>query len=403
MKTSNLILAASLTVNAALVAVVAINAPSVFHLGPNIPAEPAAPAVRPTAPTGTSGAQPGAASWAALKGEDLKSLAARLRAAGLPPGVIRAIVKARLDEQFHAQRQELVDRAVSMPYWNAHFGNFDAKTLLGLRAIGKQENKEIKDLLGTNDDPGNPFGNAFRQESNYGISKEKFDRIQAINSDFGDMRSEVYGDAKGVMLPEDTEKMNYLRKEEQAEVAAELSPDELLEYQLRTSNAAYQLRSTMSAFNPTEGEFRAIFKAQQDFDSQYGSSEEQLTPEQQKDKEAHKAELLGKIQDAVGPERAAEYKVETDPNYVQVSRLVDRLELPAAATQQVVSLQSDITKRADAIRRDPGLSAADKASQLAALADEATTQITAVMGDRGMAAYKQNGGGWLQGLKPPSN
>jgi hypothetical protein len=82
---------------------------------------------------------------------------------------------------------------------------------------------------------------------------------------------------------------------------------------------------------------------------------------------------------------------------------VDRLELPAAATQQVVEVQSEISKRADAIRKDPSLSDADRGSLLAALADEATGRITAVMGDRGMEAYKQNGGGWLQALKPPSN
>jgi hypothetical protein len=205
------------------------------------------------------------------------------------------------------------------------------------------------------------------------------------------------------MLPEDKEKMDYLQKEEKAEIAAELSPDELLEYQLRTSNTAGNLRYMLTAFNPTEDEFRAIFKAQQDFDSQYGSSDGPLTPDQLKEREAHNADLFTKIQDAIGPERAAEYKVESDPNYVQLSRLVDRLELPAAATQQVASVQGDITKRADAIRKDPGLSAADKSSQLAALADEASAQITAVMGDRGLQAYKQNGGGWIQGLKPPSN
>jgi hypothetical protein len=333
----------------------------------------------------------------------MKSMIARMRAAGYPPGVIRAIVKAQLDEQFYAKRKELVDRTTSSPYWSARFGNFDPKTLTTLRNINIQENKAIKELLGTNDDPGNPFGNSFRQDSTSGLSKEKFGRVQAINNDFNEMRNNVYGDTNGIMLPEDKEKMEYLQKEEQAEIAAELSPEELFEYQLRLSGTAYNLRSALTAFKPTEDEFRAIFKAQQDFDSQYGSSEEQLTPEQLKNKEDHKADLLAKIQDAIGPDRAAEYKVESDPNYIQLSRLVDRLELPAAATQQVASVQSDITKRADAIRKDPGLSAADKSSQLAALSDEAAAQITAVMGDRGLQAYKQNGGGWLQGLKPPSN
>jgi hypothetical protein len=44
------------------------------------------------------------------------------------------------------------------------------------------------------------------------------------------------------------------------------------------------------------------------------------------------------------------------------------------------------------------------ALETATLADEATGSITAVMGERGMSAYKNSGGGWIQSLKqPPSN
>jgi hypothetical protein len=394
-KASNLIIAASLTANAVLVAVVAINAPEVFHFGQKSTAGPAAAAIRPSAQPDSLDGNPGARTWAALKGEDLKSMIARMRAAGFPPGVIRAVAKAQLDEQLRAQRKELVDQLGSRPYWSTHYGVFDAKTLTGLGVISRHEAKELNDLLGPDENGNNPPGVTYTDDATAGLSRKKFERIQAIGADFTDMRASIVGGANGYILPEDQEKLNYLAKERQAEINAELSPDEQFEYQLRTSNMANQLRYTLSTFNPTEDEFRAIFKAQQDFDSQYGPSDGPLTPEQQKDKEDHKGDLLAKIQDAIGPDRAAEYKVESDPNYIQLSRLVDRLELPAAATQQVASVQGDITKRADAIRKDPGLSAADRSSQLAALSDEAAAQITAVLGDRGLQAYKQNGGGWL--------
>jgi hypothetical protein len=403
MKAPTLIIAASLAANAALVALVVLKPPALFHPGSGSAPVSQAPVSRPFVVADSPGGTLGARTWSALKGEDMKSLIARLRAAGFPLGVIRGIVKAQLDELYHAQRKELVDRTGSTPYWTAHFGSFDPKTLTALRTINLEENKAIKDLLGSNDDPGNPFGNAFHQDSMSGLSKEKDDRIRAINTDFNEMRNGVYGATNGVMLPEDKEKMDYLQKEEKAEIAAELSADELFEYQIRTSSAAGSLRYALSAFNPTEEEFRAIFKAQQDFDAQYGSQEVQLTPEQAREKEAHQSDLFAKIQDAIGPDRAAEYKQQSDPNYVQLSRLVDRLELPAAATQQVSTVQSDISKRADAIRKEQGLSAADRSSQLSALADEATGEISAVMGDRGMEAYKQNGGQWIQNLKPPSN
>jgi hypothetical protein len=80
-----------------------------------------------------------------------------------------------------------------------------------------------------------------------------------------------------------------------------------------------------------------------------------------------------------------------------------RFNLPPAATQQVMDIETDITKRADAIRADTSLTDAVRTSQLAALADEATTKATTVVGERGFEAYKQSVGSWIQHLNPPQN
>ena len=77
--------------------------------------------------------------------------------------------------------------------------------------------------------------------------------------------------------------------------------------------------------------------------------------------------------------------------------------LPPAATRQVMDIQADITKRADAIRQDKSITDSERTSQLSALADEATTKATSVVGDRGFEAYRQNSGNWIQNLKPPAN
>jgi hypothetical protein len=403
-KAPTLILAASLAANALLLAVVVINDPWLFPFGQsNAPTEVRPPAARPAATAGQAGSEMGARTWTALKGENINSLIARLRAAGFPSNVVRAIVKAQMDEQILPRRKALVAEMGPRPFWSAHYGGFDRKTMTGLVAISRDETKSINDLLGPDDGVNIFLGVATRAESTAGLSKEKYDRIQAINSDFADMQNNIYGSANGVMLPEDNEKLQYLQKEQDSEIAAELSPDELLEYKLRTSNTAGQLRYSLAAFNPTEDEFRSIFKAQQDFDKQYGS-DGNLTPDQQRVRQEHQGDLFAAIQDAIGPARAADYKQQSDPNYIQLTHLVERLDLPASVSQQVASVQGDISKRADAVRKDPGLTASDRNSQLAALSDEATGSITAALGDRGMEAYKQNGGGWIQSLKqPPSN
>jgi tRNA(Ile)-lysidine synthase len=61
---------------------------------------------------------------------------------------------------------------------------------------------------------------------------------------------------------------------------------------------------------------------------------------------------------------------------------------------------ASIQARARAIQTNRDLPAADRATQLAALQAEATAKLTTSLTPRGLAAYKENGGYWLENLKP---
>ncbi|HTU02809.1 MAG TPA: hypothetical protein VMG58_13365 [Candidatus Sulfotelmatobacter sp.] len=122
------------------------------------------------------------------------------------------------------------------------------------------------------------------------------------------------------------------------------------------------------------------------------------SPGQQRERQARQGEVVAQIQEILGADRFAEYKRDTDPACLAVSRLAERLDLPPTAAQQ-----DDIGGRADATRRDQSLASADKSSQLAALADEATGKVAAVLGGHGLAAYRQAGGWWIRNLRPRTN
>jgi hypothetical protein len=104
----------------------------------------------------------------------------------------------------------------------------------------------------------------------------------------------------------------------------------------------------------------------------------------------------------LSPDRLAQYEAKTDPKYLAISQLVQRFDFPRAATQRMVDVQNDISKRADAIRQDKSLTNADRSAQLAALGEEATTKASSIIGDEGLAAYKQGVGAWIDALKPPA-
>jgi hypothetical protein len=232
------------------------------------------------------------------------------------------------------------------------------------------------------------------------LPPEKIDQLQSILSDYGEMRSQVYSTANGVWLPEDRSKLALLDKEQHVDLAALLTPQELEEYNLRNSSTASQLRSQLALFNPTEDEFRAIFKIQQTLDDQFGSTMTMTMEQRRQYMEAQK-QLLPQFQAVLAPDRFAAFQQAVDPAYQQINRLVARLDLPPETSTQVVTLQKDILQRATSAQAMRDLTPDQRAAQLVVLNQEATAKLTQTLGARGFDAYKATGGGyWLQMLQP---
>jgi hypothetical protein len=344
-----------------------------------------------------------AAVFSTLDSSDLKSFIDRLRAAGVPHEILRAIAEAKVNDALFERRTELAKTyVVPQPYWSHKFQQTDPKLWREMQAVEKDRVAMLKEALGPDapqPDEG-PIMKAIAQNNSGGIPRENLDRMNAIMSDYNDLKGEIMASSNGVWTQEVRDKLAYLDKEQKADMATALSPDAYFEYQLRNSPVAANLRNSLSAFNPTEDEFRAVFKAQQDFNQQYGDPYGQMSPDQQIERQAHQSELNSSIAQALGSERYADYHTQTDPNYVMTNNFVQQLGLPQTATQQVVSVRDDIGKRADAIRHDPTLSDADRSSQMSALADEASSRLSAILGDNELAAYKQAGGYWIPNVIP---
>lgn len=405
MKFTPLLLAGSLAANAALVAF--------FFLRPatNPSAAVTAPAPAPqrstAAAAGTSDAKatdstpgPSAKLWAQLQSGDLATLPDRLRAAGFPPAMIRALVAAQVNEQFSARRKALMANQEEPAFWKGTARSFiDPKAMAELRALGKEQADLMKSLLGADGVSGGDEMLTWQRRQFGNLPAEKLSALQAINADYSELQQAIHAKANGLMLREDRTQLAFLEKEKLADMKKALSPQEFEDYQLRSSNTANQLRSQLTGFDATEAEFRALFKVAAAVDEQFGAIAPfgSFNPG---DYQARQAALLAQTQATLSPERFAAYKQAIDPQYQQVNRLVARLELPPATSQQVVAVQQDIQARARALQTNRDLPAADRAAQLAALSAEATAKLTTALTPRGLEAYKQNGGNWLDMLKP---
>jgi hypothetical protein len=330
---------------------------------------------------------------------DDRAFVAQLRAAGYPPEVIRTLVFARVEQRYADQVQMLRHKMAEQPYWRSPamglaFSGLSPEERVAARELYKQITAEAKALLGDGDEALSSYEKARRERTMGNLSSDKVRQLEAISTDYNEMMMMLRERTKGgIMLKADREKLRLLEKEQRADLAAVLTPDELLEYDLRGSSTASSVRSRLRYFQPNETEYRALAGIQLELDQKYGGAN--LSPEEQAQRQAAEKELPTKLQAVLSPERYADYLVMTDGAYSQTSTFLTAVNLDPKLTRDVISIKQDLTRRADAIRDNTAFTPEQKNAQLVMLADEASARLSATLGQQNFATYKKNVGTWM--------
>lgn len=407
MKALPLVLAGSLVFNAVLLAAFVrpsfspaarASDPTATLPAPGRP--PTGPSVTAAeSPSGKSGVVPSAAAstWRDLHTADLPALIAQLQADGCPPQLLRAIVGWRLHEQFAVRRRALFANLQEPPYWQARNQSLDPKLMAAQRKLSREYRQQLEELLGPAEAADDPMAEYWRQRQYGNISPAKAEQLREITSDYSELRSQVYSEANGLMMPEDRQKLAFLEAELRRDLAQVLTSGELENYELRSSSTAQNLRHQLTTFDATADEFRALFHAARAVEEQFGAQTGFNSMEQAQQRQAAFLQAAGST---LSPERLAQLTQATDPRYQTLNRIVARYELPTTIVPQIASVQQSIQESASLIRRNRSLSAADRTTQLTALAQEANTSLEAMLGPKAFEAYKQNAGGWMRSLVP---
>lgn len=355
------------------------------------------PAPAPLAAVGATAPAPPALTaeiWPGLKTADLAALTARLRDAGFPKEMIRAMLAAQIAESFAARRKALEPPVEHLPFWKDPAPN--AKAEVALRQLNREQEKALRDLLG--DDPHAADQIYLTQQGGRldFLPAEKAAEILGLLRDYNDRRSDIYA-AGGYST--DREKLAGIDKAQRDAIVRSLTPPELVEYDLRNSSSARDLRSALAALNPTEAEFRAIFQLRQPFDEKFNYNNGIPPPEEMRQRDGAEKLLNTQIKALLAPERAAEYDRATDNNFRQTSQLVARLELPAETTVSLWNTQKEFEKRRGEIFSSAP--ADQRVQRLGDLQREAVAKVTPLLGTASrVEAYKLYGGSWLNNLVP---
>lgn len=346
---------------------------------------------------GTTGPTPAVRFWDTLP-SDPESIAAALKAAGVPAGIIRPILAAKLGQRREARRIELEQATPLQPYWRAFMpeswvqatlrNNFD------LRKMDREDEQTIARLAGPKSDVSIPFYRRIFGD----LPDNKLVQLMAIQVDDDEMNRSLTESALVVQMPDDARLLRTLSEEREKDIRAVLTPEEYEEFQYRVQNRTTNRIRHLADFQPNEDEFKTIYRFQKPFDDQF----ELDLPRNAAATATYQAaqrQLVADISQALGPERGLEYERAIDPTSKQLAQIVDQVRLPADAAVNAWLVQRDIQNRL-ARTLAAGGGYAGTVPQRLALQAEAFERLGLVLGQRGFELYRQQLGGWLNNLNP---
>lgn len=196
-------------------------------------------------------------------GANLREIAAELRAAGFPDTLVKMVLLALVNEELMRRQQAIFDWT-TVPYWK------ESRPTLEQQRAMRELQKERRALLAEAGLPPTPMEEAFRRRQFGGLSEAKVAALEKIQQDYSDMRQELFehqergGSTAGRDL---MAQQKLLQEEQERDIAALFTPEEKLEFELRNSNAANQVRSQLRGIDVNEQEFRELFAAQKAYET----------------------------------------------------------------------------------------------------------------------------------------
>ena len=339
-----------------------------------------------------------AEAWALIFSDNPDRFTTNLRAAGVSEDHIRWLVSGLVYHKVDKAKVSARAKALK-PYWSTRPEGEDEDSQDENKLLAAAS-EDLKRLLGS-EDPVTEEVQLQGLRSEYGnLAPDKIRSISRIIDDYGELRSKVMEGSGGIMFPEDTKKLELLEKEQKHDILALLSDTEREEYELRSSDTANRLRSTIQGVSVSEAEYRRLFQLQKEFDAAWnGEDPSAQAANSAAQREAAEKQLQAEFKQVMGGQRYEDYERANDYSFKIAQQIVDRLQLPKENALAVYQLRKSVEQQLKDLQNAQTLP--PEARNLAARQLEATAKasLSQYLGSTGAVVYKDNGGYWLNELE----
>ena len=335
--------------------------------------------------------------WETVEASSYLDYIDNLRRIGCPEKTIRDIILADVNKLYKTKRRAASGQK-KFEFWkaNAMFGmGMDKDNVETMRELNAERDELLKQLGIESSFESemslilNPLQQSLGflpEQKQVAVMKE----LQGIQSRIAELSEDGSADIEMVWKAQ---------RETEESIKGMLSEEEYTAYLLRKSNTAHQLRSQIAGFDPSEEEFRTVFKLKRAFDEEYGEIginldllEEQL--------KAQKT-LNEQIRQSLGDERYADYERAQDYQFQQIHSSLKKADLGTGEAIQVYDMQKVAQDAALQLRGNQTLNEAERRERLRQIRNETESAIQQVVGTEGWEKFNRpSNTRWLQSISP---
>lgn len=320
--------------------------------------------------------------------DDMRRTVADLRASGYPAAVVRAVVNQLLNERF-APRQPNADQ----PFWKQSAPT--PEMVAAQNALNQERRALFEALLGPDARPSAALDESARQRRYGSLGDEKIDAVARIERDYSEMTAETWAKRRGnLVVSNDTlmQSQQLMEQEKLADMAAVLTPEELIQYEMRNAQAARTLINNLRNVDVTETEYARLYQAQKAF-SEANPRRTIMDAATFAERQAAQMALNEEARAVLGETRFYSYVEGSDFQYANVAKAFVAFPSVAPSTAyQVYGLQTEL--QALMIRNpNDGPPSPERIAEMRTTVEAYNQRLESLVGAEAAEAYRKQGAG----------
>jgi uncharacterized protein YdbL (DUF1318 family) len=342
--------------------------------------------------------------WRVVESPDYRTYIANLRAIGCPEETIRDIIITDINKLYAQKQQAINPYFRSNQYWLAGAAAVSPAQAREfqrqLRQLEREKRELVRNLLGVDYQAEMARQTPYLQLQDRQLAflpEAKRARIRQIQEKYNDLREDFALQHEGPLTAELRAQLETWQNQQEQEIRALLTPEELREYDMRVSPVGVELQTRMSAFSgASEENYRQVFAIEQRYQEQLKTLQAAgaLTPEALQNLERQREiELKNTLGD-----RYAEYERTRDPAYREIYQTLQQLKLPAQTASTVHDLKRAAEEQYRQLVTHPGLTPEQVEAGARALRAEVERTMREMMGETAYQQYLRQGGYWVERL-----